>query len=313
MGYKVGVVILNYRREDLTLRCLQSLSGQRSVILRIVIVDNASDDEEYGRLCEGLRTIQETPDFSCSVVRSRENLGFAKGMNLGIDYLRGLKIGYIFLANSDLVFQDPETLNTLFSASRLLAESPDSCIALMNPLVSDPDGTVQRGISFSRSLTRLHMWKTQFPWIDRVRTVPGSAGRRQEVPNGEKTEQPEKAGMSSAKTENCAKVDERYRVVDCAFVLTPVFFRHYTGLFPGTFLYNEEYTTILLLKSAGLQTMSVTTPPILHLHGASTSAEMKSEPLFQKKIQSGRRAFLRLLITPDALTRRRYDTGSYSK
>jgi GT2 family glycosyltransferase len=312
MDTEIGVVILNYLREELTIRCVKSLSRQVDVRMHIVIVDNASEEKEYLRLISGLEKLHVN---HCDVVRSPENLGFARGMNLGIEYLRRFSVSYIFLANSDLVFDDPDTMKILLSLSISMTNSPDSRIALINPLVVNPDGKVQSGIQFSKSLTRLHMWKTQFPWIDRIlrrfrtlrrKSCTGST-QGKELTDGPMTTSPQgKTNPSLSRVEK-GSVDDRYRVVGCGFVLTPAFFRHYPGLFSETFLYNEEYTTILLMKSAGLQTMSVNTPPILHIHGASTSAAEKNTAAFQRRIRSGNRAFLRLLLTPDAVIRKRYD------
>lgn len=303
MEIVIGIVVLNYRREELTIRCVKSLALQQGVIMRIVIVDNASDDEEYSRLIDGLKKLNVN---YYNVIRNTDNLGFARGMNLGIDYLRKHSCNYIFLANSDLVFENTDILFELISESIPMTENPDSNIAIINPFIVNPNGEVQEGIHFSKTLTRLHMWKTQFPLIDRISQYFKTVHRRN-------TGNKEESSISCRNYKNQkyaskeAYIDNRYKVVGCGFVLTPAFFKHFSGLFAGTFLYNEEYTTILLLKSVGLQTMTVITNPILHIHAASTSIVEKNTDDFQKRIHIGKRAFLKLLLMTDAEVRRRYD------
>ena len=68
-------------------------------------------------------------------------------MNLGIDYLKH-SCNYIFLANSDLVFENTDILFELISESIPMTENPDSNIAIINPFIVNPNGEVQERNSF---------------------------------------------------------------------------------------------------------------------------------------------------------------------
>ena len=89
-------------------------------------------------------------------------------------------------------------------------------------------------------------------------------------------------------------------------MLTPSYFNFYDGMFPDTFLYNEEYATILMLKSAGLRTMNVVAPPIIHLQGLSTPDRNKLPSELADKIKKSRNSVIRLIYTPDKVILKKY-------
>ena len=75
---------------------------------------------------------------------------------------------------------------------------------------------------------------------------------------------------------------------------------------PDTFLYNEEYATILMLRSVGLRTMNVATAPVLHVHGLSTPDRNKMSLELSAKIKKSRNNVIRLIFTTDNIIRRKY-------
>ena len=91
----VSVVVLAYGDADLTLACLQSLVGQGEVYpaLDVLIVDNGSAPHELERLraaAEGHPRVR--------LIENGDNLGFARGNNVGIEAARG---DYVLLLNND--------------------------------------------------------------------------------------------------------------------------------------------------------------------------------------------------------------------
>lgn len=103
----VGVVVVNYGGGDLTLACLHSLLASEwpTDRLRVVLVDNASDDGVAARVAEELPAVE--------VLRSETNLGFAGGCNLGIRHLDG--VDHVALVNNDATV-DPAWLAPLVDA-----------------------------------------------------------------------------------------------------------------------------------------------------------------------------------------------------
>jgi GT2 family glycosyltransferase len=92
---RIGVVVLHYGADELTLRCLRALvADDRSPATRIVLVDNGPGVGFGARVRAQLPTI--------TVVEPGENLGFAAGCNLGVRTL-GDDADLVALVNSDVL------------------------------------------------------------------------------------------------------------------------------------------------------------------------------------------------------------------
>ena len=90
---RVSVVIVNWNTRELTSHCIATLKetlGELSA--EIIVVDNDSADGSADYIAA------EHPDVC--LVRSKENLGFARGNNLGFKYAHG---EYLVLLNSDTI------------------------------------------------------------------------------------------------------------------------------------------------------------------------------------------------------------------
>ncbi|WP_167145212.1 glycosyltransferase family 2 protein [Actinomyces sp. ZJ308] len=115
------VVIVNWRRPELTIRAARSISEQLGSGDALVVVDNASMDGSVERLSrEGL-----------TVVESSENLGFGAGVNLGA---RGMDEDVLVLLNNDAV-AEPGFLEAILGP---LSDPPTAPTALDEP-EEEPD------------------------------------------------------------------------------------------------------------------------------------------------------------------------------
>ena len=124
---KADVVISLYNNAEYTKACLESLEASRGEVpFRVILVDNGSTD--------GTRELLEAWQDRAEVVRPGENLGFAKGNNLGATYGTS---PYLLFLNNDTV-AEPGWLD------RMVAEmdaNPDIGIAGAKLLY--PNRTVQ--------------------------------------------------------------------------------------------------------------------------------------------------------------------------
>ena len=84
------VVIVNWRRPELTIRAARSITGQLGGGDTLVVVDNASGDDSIERMTRA----------GLTVVHSSRNLGFGAGVNLGA---RGMCEDVLVLINNDAV------------------------------------------------------------------------------------------------------------------------------------------------------------------------------------------------------------------
>ena len=87
------IVVVNWRRADLTLRALRSVLPQMREGDRLVAVDNGSGDDSVARL--------RSPEWD--LVETGRNLGFGGGVNAGA---RGMDEDALVLLNNDAVAQD---------------------------------------------------------------------------------------------------------------------------------------------------------------------------------------------------------------
>ncbi len=93
---QVCVIVLNWKNFPDTKNCLDSLEQSTYPNLRIIVVDNCSNDNSVERLRK------EYPHLPLIV--NNQNLGFARGCNVGIrQALRDRQCAYVLLLNNDAV------------------------------------------------------------------------------------------------------------------------------------------------------------------------------------------------------------------
>lgn len=95
----IGVVILNYNSFVDTIKLVNELQQQTVVVdMKIVVVDNASPNSSYQKLKP-----LEKEYLNVVVLQTRENSGYAKGNNFGLNYMNeNLKSKYVAILNNDV-------------------------------------------------------------------------------------------------------------------------------------------------------------------------------------------------------------------
>lgn len=100
----IGVVILNYMSYDVTIKCVEYFQRQSkdNINVKIVIVDNASSNSSFNILYNRFKFYEDV-----KVVKTPQNLGFAKGNNFGYKELcRIMKPDFVVVSNSDAYVKD---------------------------------------------------------------------------------------------------------------------------------------------------------------------------------------------------------------
>jgi GT2 family glycosyltransferase len=105
----VGVVVLHWNRVEETTQCIQSLSRLQYRRFQIFVVDNGSEISLDSQLAVDIENL--------SIIRSRENLGFAGGCNLGIRASVDAGCDFVWLLNNDAVV-DPDALRYLVEVAK---------------------------------------------------------------------------------------------------------------------------------------------------------------------------------------------------
>ena len=139
MNPKVCIIILNWNGREDTLECLESLYQNKYDNYRVILVDNGSTDDSIEKIKEYLKgglevtsnffNYQENkpikftqlnedeivkelnvPPGNLILIENRQNHGFARGNNIGIQFaLNNYEPEYVLLLNNDTVV-DPEFL-----------------------------------------------------------------------------------------------------------------------------------------------------------------------------------------------------------
>ncbi len=134
---ELTIVIVNYNATDYLDQCLESIAREtQRCRYRVVVVDNASTDQDTAILKENHPTI----DLICN----QTNLGFATACNQGI---RLRPSSHYLLLNPDSLILDQAIDRSL----EFLSSRPDA--AIVGCRVLNPDGTLQ--LASRRSIPRL--------------------------------------------------------------------------------------------------------------------------------------------------------------
>lgn len=126
----VGIIILNFNKYELTISCMKSISER--IDYRIYVVDNGSNAKNLEALKNKLKQFQDYV-----LIENKENLGFSKGMNVGVK--QAIKDGceYILFTNSDILFL-PNSIRHL-----QLSLDQDYSIGIVGPRIIDTNGREQ--------------------------------------------------------------------------------------------------------------------------------------------------------------------------
>ncbi|WFE25230.1 glycosyltransferase family 2 protein [Solwaraspora sp. WMMD791] len=117
IGPRIATVVVNYRNDDDTVRCLTSLQASEHADQRIIVVDNTEPEHSDAVLADLL-------DPAVEVITVGDNVGFAAGCNIGIQAALRTGVDFVWLVNPDAVVGQ-ETLGRLLATA---ADEPDAGI-----------------------------------------------------------------------------------------------------------------------------------------------------------------------------------------
>jgi len=90
---KVGIIVVNYNRNNLLKNCLESLQKISYTNSMIVVVDNGSTDGSQKMVKDVFPQVE--------LLKMGYNSGFCKANNAGIDHVLGKKCDAVLLLNND--------------------------------------------------------------------------------------------------------------------------------------------------------------------------------------------------------------------
>lgn len=143
----LGIIVVAYKSSQMTIDYVNREMKNIDVPWVCCIVNNASTDKDTKSIAEGCKAeivdLNKAPtnkvNGSVFILPSEKNLGFARGNNLGVQFLiRYFKLDYLLFSNNDIEIKSSNCLSTLIGK----LESNDR-IGAIGPRIIGFDGSVQ--------------------------------------------------------------------------------------------------------------------------------------------------------------------------
>ena len=237
----IGVIVINYHSEEKTISFVKEELSGISSDYAVVIVDNGSTEESRNTLLEAFKGC---PDQYVFVVPSEENLGFAKGNNLGAAVaINQFSPSLLLFANNDIRLESGGVVERMASKLQGVPEA-----AVIGPKVVGLDGKLQSPEPYM-SFWRRHVWHY---WSNLIPPL----GRK------ERTYVEDYAAK--------AREGFHYRVSGSFFMVRTSDWEAVGGMDPATFLYAEEMILSERLRKVGKKVYYYPEVAVVHEHGATT-------------------------------------------
>lgn len=282
---KIVFVVLQYFTSSDTISCVGSiLKLDNTNNIKVIIVDNASPNDAGNYIRNYYLN-----DPKVIVFINSENLGFAKGHNVGFAYAKNeLKADYIILLNNDTYI-----LQSDFT-ERLLKVASEHSFDILGPDIVSPDGsrhqnpkpeTIHDKHSLKKSL-RQH----------RLLLVLNYMAIEEILERFKKIIIPKKVKLQAMHHD---KVLENVKLSGACLIFYTTYIKKYDGLYPKTFLYSEEAILTYIARRDNLKAIYSPDLQIVHTEDATTNKMFNNKLLKRRHyiknfIKSGN-AFLELI------------------
>lgn len=260
----ISFVILHYMIEEYTVNCVQSiLDNCKGEEYSVIVVDNGSTNDSCARIKKRFQS-----DSRIIVLETHDNLGFAKGNNVGYAYAREkLKSDFIIIANNDTLFQQNDFFQIMIDCFH------KSACGVMGPDIVNIEGQHQNPFRI-RSYTyqdakkaRIH--KKIYLYYYELKKILHLEAHVQILENmfAKKTEQ----GRS---TIDYKKEQTDVVLHGSCLIFTPIYLEKEKEAFCSkTFMYGEEDILAFHCKREGYPTLYNPNLRIRHLEGAVTKRQ----------------------------------------
>lgn len=243
---KLSIIVVNYNTKELLKKCLDSIII-KGLEAEIIVVDNGSTDESVDYI-NGLTKLRIN-GLIIKTILNKENLGFAKAVNLGIKSSSGESI---LLLNSDTQVK-PSCLEKLIKFEEQVRP------AVIGAKMLNPDGTVQGSCFYLPTVKRaiLEYWLGKKNYFLKY-SLPGKEPVEVEAVSGGAMM------ISRALIDKIGMLDERY------------------------FMYFEDLDFCRGAKKAGYKIYYLPSAEIIHEHGASGKNLTGSKDQWKRLIPSSK-------------------------
>ena len=257
----LGIIVVNYKTIDRTSQYVREELAKIKTPHTIVIVNNACTDEHNTRLARACGAVLVADGDKIDnnahifILGAKDNLGYAKGNNLGVEFLtKHFDIEYLLFSNNDIIYKDDDVVERLISK---LAQINDA--GIIGPSVLDVEGNKMNPF-VKPSIWRTHIIPNFFlPFFILMKTDV----------------------LSAAHLDREAQDGYCYRLSG-SFMLTKADIFMKSGMFdPATFLYCEEPILSERYLRLGVKALYMGEVSVIHEHGY-TSKQTHQPPQTQR-------------------------------
>ena len=292
---KIGIVILNYLNYQDTIECVDSLLKQEGATYQAVLVDNLSPNESFDVLAK-----QYQDEAAIDVIQTNGNLGYAKGNNAGIVYLKEkYGIQNMLILNNDTIFTDPAYL-------AFLQQYPiGKDIGVLGTKIIGRDGKNQNPRYDSTGTKRLVKDVVYFT-LDEY----GIIKYYQKVKALLKNKKSPAASESVVEQ----KGEGEFFLHGSAVFLTENYLKLANGFYPDTFLYYEENILSIIMQKLGLKMVYDDTTEIYHKEDQSSAMSFNNvKSTFIKYLAQSIRIALKVKLMDIEKVLKRINTATYQR
>lgn len=285
----VGFVVLHYNAIKETQNCVASL--QKNIDTPsyfIAVVDNASPNGQGDALCVLYKDKEKI-----AVIKSKQNLGFAKGNNLGIDYIREhFNAFFVCTLNNDTILQEKHFF------SKLKAQYTKQKYAILAPRLIEKN-TLPPRKPLTQAQCKKDIEKLEKTLQELSKAPPPTVSCRKSFKQKLKAFVPLRCFVHYIKSilhtfsKNIKLLPSRTKARFCDIqdmvmaeactVFSPLFFEKYSGFFPDTFMYSEGHLLTYMCKKARLHEIYKPNISVKHLGRVAIKSQQSSDT--QRTIQ----------------------------
>ena len=166
MDRKVSIIILNYNNWQVTINCLNSIFKKINSKVKIILIDNGSENNSVNELKEFLiRSSQHFQEFfsdeidnyksiNCRLyfIKCLSNIGYACGNNIGLKFSKELDFSHSLILNSDVLITND------FINHFLDKMNDDQDCTIISPLILNEEGVVDKKIVLEKEENYQHLF-----------------------------------------------------------------------------------------------------------------------------------------------------------
>ena len=292
--YSFGFVVLHYGGMDVTKQCISCVEKLYGTDIPIAIVDNHSPDQSGEKLRQFYHEKEQI-----TILVNEENLGFARGNNVGYRFLRDQKhCNMICVMNNDVMVQQTDMLE------KIARDYEQSGFGVLGPHVTLPE---DKENLFDFNLKPVAFYISQYKQLSKMYQYYSSklyperelANRMIRVVQG-LLRTSDKADIAEDRKIDYSIYHERHEDVllhGCCLVFSPLYIEQFEECFcPDTFMFKEEELLYLRCKEHGLKTVYNPEINILHMEDVSTNSVYKKQREKQIFICKNQAESLQVLI-----------------